>query len=83
VQALFVFADSGAFNFMTVFVNIHSLFSFVIATKRNKKSRQEGYTAPSCHAALWYRIATVASVIDLYCTPLMDAAFINCKQWGI
>jgi len=45
-------------------------------------TRQEGYTAPSCHAALWYRIATVASVIDLYCTPLMDAAFINCKQWG-
>ena len=71
------------FNFMTVFINSHSLSFFCHCHKRNKKSRQEGYTAPSCHAALWYYCATVVCTIELYCTPSVQAVFINNWQWHI
>ena len=71
---------------MVVFLNIHSLSFFCHchpeSFRENKKSRQEGYTAPSCHTALWHGGAAVASAIDLYCAPLMEAAFIICKQRG-
>ena len=76
MQALFVFAAVGTFYFMTIFVNIHSLSFFCHCRKRNKKARQEGYTAPSCRIALWYGCAAVVCPIDLYCTPSVQAAFI-------
>ena len=58
-----------------------SIFFLSLPQKERKKSRQEGYTAPSCHTALWDSCATVACTIDHYCTPLMDAAFTNRMQW--
>ena len=64
---------------MAVFINIHSLFSFVIATKESRpdsyrdfRTRQEGYTA----------LPAVKLCGNLYCTPLINAAFIKGRQWG-
>ena len=53
-----------------------SIFFLSLPQKERKKSRQEGYTAPSCHIALWYSSATVACTINLYCTPLMQAVLL-------
>ncbi len=54
---------------------------FVIAIPKafgkTKKSRKEGYTAPSFRIAMWYGSAAVNCAVELYCTPLIQAVLVN------
>jgi len=66
---------------------ICSFMFFCHCHKRTKKSRKEGYTAPSFHIAMFRFCTTVAFKIDLYSTPLMLKVLViadsDCVQFKI